>query len=44
MERLLAERLSVKDVVRLTRLDQPTVRRLLPNGAEARDSILGRNP
>jgi hypothetical protein len=28
VERLLAERLSVKDVVRLTELDQPTVRRL----------------
>ena len=28
VERLVAERLSVKDVVRLTGLDQPTVRRL----------------
>ena len=28
VERLLAERLSVKDVVQLTKLDQPTVRRL----------------
>jgi hypothetical protein len=28
VERLVAERLSVKDVVRLTGMDQPTVRRL----------------
>ena len=28
VERLLAERLSIKDVVQLTKLDQPTVRRL----------------
>ena len=35
IERLLAERLAVKDVVHLTGLDQTTVRRLHSEGADA---------
>ncbi|WP_067430121.1 hypothetical protein [Nocardioides jensenii] len=47
IERLLAERLAVKDVVHLTGLDQATVRRLRQletddaTGAESADSVIG---
>jgi cell fate (sporulation/competence/biofilm development) regulator YlbF (YheA/YmcA/DUF963 family) len=37
LERLLAERLAVKDVVRLTGLDQATVRRLRQLGTHIND-------
>ena len=37
IERLMSERLGVKDVARLTRLDQPTVRRLRQLETESKD-------
>jgi len=39
LERLLVERLAVKDVVRLTGLDQATVRRLRQVETDAKDDV-----